>query len=73
MKFQLGFQSLPRLTIQPSPSSKGNTGGICGFWDEDETKEFFVLDPNGAKKFLDSSSDDKFVSSIRDFWRFFYI
>lgn len=66
VKFQLAQKSIPRLIIQPSQSSFKNSGGLCGFWDDDINKEFFVLDENGSKQFLDIENN---YELIKDFWK----
>lgn len=72
VKFQLGYKSIPRLTIEPAKSNENKTAGICGVWDGSQDREFFVLDKNGAKIYLDTTSEDvQFIDSIKDFWRFF--
>lgn len=68
VKFELAHKSLPQLTIQPALSSFNHSGGFCGLWDEDPDRDFFVLNKNGAKRFLVGDNDED-IQLITEFWK----
>ena len=54
---------MPRIYVTPAENSFKNTGGLCGMWNNDRSKELYVLDNDGNLKYGAS------VSEVKDFWR----
>ena len=57
---------MPRILLTPAPNSYRKTGGLCGMWNDNTSKDLYVLDDNGDEKYNAN------VNEIKDFWRFVY-
>jgi hypothetical protein len=56
---------MPRIKLTPAVNSYKKTGGLCGMWNGDQSKDLYVLDDNGDEKYNAN------INEIKDFWRFY--
>ena len=66
------YGGILQIEIRASPYSYQNSGGLCGFFDQDPTNDGFVLkqNPNSVKGDLTSQLQLADLNTIATFWRY---
>ena len=64
LKVDVGPLSMPRILLTPAVNSYKNTGGLCGMWNDDPSRDLYILNDMGDQQYTND------VNLVKDFWRY---